>query len=294
MYNLWISSAIWLAAAGAAQSDVFYEEEVVNSGMGSKKIGARKTVNQVYIKGQRQRVHSEIKATKKNLKALSKQGTPVNASTILQLDRSKVLEIDHEQAIYSTRRLSARTIPGMPGSMPSARPRTAAKPTAAAKKDKDREITFRTRALPDTSRIDGILCKRVAAELVARHYEPGTKKLRRENRYLYQAWMATEFDGYEEIRKFNERQAKKTTYPLVASGGLEQLANSVDDYEDLEGKLAELDGFPIQSELKVFTKAAGQKKKQLLRLQRKVTSLKHTPLPDSLFEPSKSLRLVKP
>ena len=209
MYALWISSAIWLAAAGAAQSDVFYEEEVVNSGMGSKKIGARKTVNQVYIKGLRQRVHSEIKATKKNLKALSKQGTPVDASTILQLDRSKVLEIDHEQAIYSTRRLPARNTTRNArfhavGQSPNGR-----QADCRTEEGQRQGDLFSHPRPADTSRIDGILCKRVAAELVARHYEPGTKKLRRENRYLYQAWMATEFDGYEENKEIQRASSEE-------------------------------------------------------------------------------------
>ena len=305
MYALWISMTISCAAAATARADVSYQEEVVNSGIGPKKIGARKTTNRIYIKGDRQRIHSEIETTAKSGKKPT-HGRPADASTILQLDRSTVLEIDHEQLIYSRRSLpgldrAARLDRGgMPGPMGAATTRAAAKRraadkrTAAAVDARERKISFRTRALPDTSTINGISCKRIAAELVARHYIPGTKKVRRENRYLYQAWVATEFPGYEEIRRFNQHQSEKTSYPLLASGGLDQLANSVDDYDDLQEKLAEVEGFPIQSELKVFTKAAGQKEKQLLRLQRKVASLTHTPLPDSLFEPSKDLRLVAP
>lgn len=299
MRVVWISMTIAFAAAATARADVSYQEEVVNSGMGPKKIGARKTTNRIYIKGDRQRIHSEIETTAKSVKK-STRGGPADASTILQLDRSTVLEINHEQLIYSRRSLPRLDRGGMPGPMGAATTRAAAKRraadkrTAAAVNAREREISFRTRALPDTATINGISCKRIAAELVARHYIPGTQKVRRENRYLYQAWIATEFPGYEEIRRFNQHQSEKTSYPLLASGGLDQLANSVDDYDDLQEKLAEIEGFPIQSELKVFTKAAGQKERQLLRLQRKVASLTHTPLPDSLFEPSKDLRLVAP
>ena len=299
MYVLWISLTIAFAAAATVRADVSYQEEVVNSGMGPRKIGARKTMNRIYIKGDRQRIHSEIETTAKGIKKPT-HGRPADASTILQLDRSTVLEINHEQHIYSRRslpRLDRGEMPGPTGAAiarAAAKRRVADKRTAAAVDAREPQISFRTRALPDTSTINGISCKRIAAELVARHYIPGTQKVRRENRYLYQAWIATEFPGYEEIRRFNQHQSEKTSYPLLASGGLDQLANSVDDYDDLQEKLAEVEGFPIQSELKVFTKVAGQKEKQLLRLQRKVASLTHTPLPDSLFEPSKDLRLVAP
>ncbi len=275
MRILLLSLTIAVVAAGSGRPDVFYEEEVVNSGMGSKKVGARKTVNRIYIKGQRQRVHSEIKANKKDRKKLRKQGTPLEESTILQLDRANVFEIDHAQQTYLQQRL----------------PPAAGKRVAGQKRnDQSPEVSFRTKIMPDTSRIEGILCRRVAAELKARHFKPGTKELRRENRYLYQAWMATDFPGSGEIEDFLERHRKKTSYPSPMGGGLDQLAKSVDDYDKLEEELSALKGFPMQSELKVFTKKAGGKQKQLLKLSRKVNSLSYSPLPDSLFELSKGLR----
>ena len=221
------------------------------------------------------------------MKKLSQQGPTVDASTILQLDRLKLLEIDNHQMTFSQRRLgNARMPPGLPA---AAIPRGAVS-SKLVTTDKNREINFRTRSLPDTLRIEGILCRRVAAALVARHYRPGTKTVRRENRYLYQAWVATDFPGYEEICRFINRQLKKTSLPLATSGGLDQLDSSIEDFDDLDSKIAKLEGFAIQSELKVFSKASGKKGKQLLHLQRKVSAIAQTPLPDSLFVLSKGLR----
>ena len=290
MRALLLSLSITLAAAGTGWPDVFYEEVVVNSGMGSRKAGARKTVNRIYIKGERQRVHSEIEASKKVKKKLRKQGTPLEASTILQLDKANVFEIDHAKQTYLQQRLPpvkrrGAIETGIPMPEATGKRVAALKPT-----DKSREVSFRTKVMPDTSRIEGILCRRVAAELKARHFKPGTKNVRRENRYLYQAWMATDFPGSGEIEGFLERHKKRTSYPSPIGGGLDQLASSVDDYDRLEKELSALKGFPMQSELKVFTKAAGGKEKRLLKLSRKVNSLTYSPLPDSLFELSKGLR----
>ena len=53
-------ASLLLAAQVAAFADVSYVEEVVNSGVGSKKRGARRTIHQVHIKGARQRVSTDI------------------------------------------------------------------------------------------------------------------------------------------------------------------------------------------------------------------------------------------
>ena len=61
-----------LVAAGTAAADVYYVEEVVNAGFGSKKVGARKTTKQIYLKGKRQKVESRIETNKQTASALRK------------------------------------------------------------------------------------------------------------------------------------------------------------------------------------------------------------------------------
>ena len=59
-----------LVAAGTAAADVYYVEEVVNAGFGSKKVGARKTTKQIYLKDKRQKVESRIETNKQTASAL--------------------------------------------------------------------------------------------------------------------------------------------------------------------------------------------------------------------------------
>jgi hypothetical protein len=269
---------IFVGALCPAGADIHYTEEIANSGLGPKKVGARKTTNSVYIKGERQKVRSQIEASKELAQALEKEGKPLNSSTILRLDAAKLYKVDHLRQTYAQEALPA---PGAP----------AAKPAASANAP---EIQFEVKALPDTSRIEGILCRRVAAQMKAHYYQPGTKTLRKENRYLYQAWIARDFPGYQEIERFQRLQAQKTSFPPLISGDLEQLKDMVDDYDQLAEKAAakELEGLVMESALKVFVNT-GKGEEQLFQLNRKVRGLSYSALPDSVFEVSKDLNQLK-
>ena len=170
---------------------------------------------------------------------------------------------------------------------------TAAKPAAVAAPNGP-EIQFQIKALPDTNRIEGILCQRVAAEMRARYYQSGTKTLRKENRYLYQAWIAKEFSGYQDIVRFQNLQAQKTSFPPLISGDLDQLKGIIDDYDQLEEKAAskELEGLVMESVLKVFVNT-GKGEEQIFQLGRKIRNLSYSALPDSVFEVPKDLNQIK-
>ncbi|MBM3277492.1 MAG: hypothetical protein FJY95_05350 [Candidatus Handelsmanbacteria bacterium] len=268
--------ALALCPAGA---DVHYTEEIDNSGIGPKKVGARKTTNSIYIKGERQKVRSQIAASKELAQALEKEGKPLNSSTILRLDSVKVYKVDHLRQTYAQEAL--------PAPAAKAAPKAAANPNAP-------EIQFEVKALPDTSRIEGVLCRRVAAQMKARYYQAGTKTLRKENRYLYQAWIARDFPAYQEIERFQKLQTQKTSFPPLISGDLAQLQGIVEDYNQLAEKAAvvELDGLVMQSELKVFVNT-GKGEEQLFQLERKVRGLSYTALPDSVFAVPKDLNQIK-
>ena len=269
-----------LAAQAVAMADVSYVEEVVNSGVGSKKRGARRTVHEIHIKGARQRVSTDIETSKEMTRVLQKQGTTLQGTGILLLDQGRLYDIDRSTGTYQKQPL------------PATKPATSAAARKKAGEDANREITVRTRVLPDTMRIVGVLCHRVAAEMTARHFKPGTKRVQRVNRYLYQAWMADGFPGYREIVSFRGLRERRTSLAPLIRGGLEQLADAVEDPERLETELAALKGFPLQSELKVFAKVGKKKERQLLRLSRRVLSLSHQSLPDTLFRPSRELKPV--
>ena len=83
-----------ILAGTGSWADVSYVEQIVNSGFGPKKTGARKTTYHVYLKGQRQRVHHEIDASRAQARSLSKQGVRMRGSSILQLDRPSLYEFD--------------------------------------------------------------------------------------------------------------------------------------------------------------------------------------------------------
>ena len=279
LVSIAVAAVGWAAMAAA---DVSYVEEIVNKGVGPKKTGARKTTNQVYIKGQRQRVHSLIETSKSGAEALRRQGGTTDGSTILQLDRANLLQIDHTRASYSRESLPP---PGTsdeagPGSPPAAK---------AAAGDSNREVEFRTRIFDDTKRVAGIPCRRVAAEMKVQHFDPGTGKVRRENRYLYQAWAADDFPGYRDIQRFQELQARKTSYPSLIRSGIGGAPEAIADHENLQEELDALEGFHMQSVLKVFTRQGSKKEMKVFELVRTVKSLSNSALPDSLFDVSGGL-----
>ena len=263
-----------LAGALAAQADIFYEEEVVHTGAGPGQSGARRTVYQVYIQGPKQRVSADIETSERMARVLVSQGKSLRSTTILRLDQGRMYDIDR----------TALTV--RQASLPAARPAA-----ASPREDPNRDISFRTRALPDSMEIAGILCGRVAVEMTARHFRPGTRQVRRTNRYLYQAWMAAGFPGYEEITSFQRLQKARTSLAPLAFGG--GLGEGLEDPGRLEQELEALEGFPMSSRLDVFTAAGSGAEKQLLRLSRKVLRLSQEALPDSLFRPSAQLTRLR-
>lgn len=287
---LW-AIAVSAFCSGAAAADVQLVEEVVNSGIGPRKTGARKTVNRISIKGSRQRVETRIEADKAVVRQLRAQGQRLEEDTILQLDSARVYAIDPVQAVYTRAGLPAPKPAGrLPVGRPANQPVPATSPAGPdSTADPNREISFRSRVLADTLRLQGLLCKRVAAELRVRHYTPGTRTVARENRYVYQAWMAQDFPGYTEIKRFRDLQRQKTSYPSLLSGGLEQLQDAVTEGDRLTTEIESLVGFPMQSQLRVLVRTkAGET--PVVTLSRRVISLEHVPLPDSLFGVTAALR----
>ena len=265
-----------LSHTGVARADVYYVEEITTKGMSKGKGGGQKTTKHVYIKDVRQKVYSQIETSEKLARELRKQGRSLNSSTILRLDKNQVYEIDHVKQTFVQDRLPA---------FKAAAKKVAKDPNAP-------KIEFRVKEMPDTTRIEGLLCRHVAAEMLARYYQPGTRKLRVENRYLYQAWIAKGFSGYREIRAFQDQQEKKTSYPPLTSG-LQQLRDTGEEYDQLAAKIEALEGFPMQSVLKVYTQPAGKKKRQIFQLVRTVKSISHASLPDTVFQVSKDLKKVR-
>ena len=288
-----ICTAALTTTATLCAADISYVEEIVNSGIGAARIGASKTVRQVYVKGQGQHVRDEIKTA---------HAVEV-ASTILRLDRLRSYEIDHASQTFTERKLSPpeatlahdrwrASHPGMPG-----KPKPAAAKKAAPKAvpaDPNREVTVDTKELPDTTRIEGILCRRVAMQMRVRYFEPGSKTVKRENRYLYQAWVAGDFPGYADIERFEARRKAKATARSHTSGGSSHAEDAIEDYDRLEEQIQALEGFPLQSQLKVFTVAKpGAKEAELFRLSRTISSISRAELSPSLFEVSKGMKRVE-
>ena len=262
-----------LASAASAGADVYFEEEVVNRGFGKDKIGARKTTNKIYIKGKSQRVEQRIETDAQTAKTLQQQGQSLNTGTILRLDQAQVYEID----------LTAQTF--VQQQAPPAR-KAAAKPAAAAGGP---QRAFAVQVPGDTGRIAGILCRRVVAQMRARYFDPKTQKLRRENRYTYDACIAKQFSGYQEIAAFAALQDTSTSYPSLIGGGLEGLEDHQALSEGLENA-EELKGFALRSTLTAAVKRAGSEKlNQVFRLDREIKVMAYAPLPDSLFHVSKAL-----
>lgn len=265
-----------LVSAASVSADVYFEEEVVNRGFGKNKTGARKTTNKIYIKGKSQRVEQQIETDAKMAKALRRQGQSLNTSTILRLDQAQVYEID----------LTAQTF--VQQKAPPAR-KAAAKPAASGGPQR----ALAVKVPGDTERIAGIPCRRVVAQMRARYLDPKTQKLRRENRYTYDACIAKNFPGFREISAFMDLQQASTSYPSVIGGGLEGL----EDHEALSDELEnakELKGFALRSTLTASVKLPEREKaSQVFRLDRKIKTMVHAPLPDSLFHVSKALTRLK-
>ena len=264
-----------LIGATSVRADVYFEEEVVNRGFGKDRTGARKTTNKIYIKGKNQRVEQQIEADAQTAKALRRQGQSLNTSTILRLDQAQVqvYEID----------LTAQTF--VEQQAPPAR-KAAATPSGA-------QVALRVKVPGDTARIAGIPCRRVVAQMRARYLDPETQELRRENRYTYDACIAKDFPGFQEIKAFMDLQATSTAYPSVIGGGLEGL----EDHEALSDELEnaeELKGFALRSTLTASVKLPEKEKaSQVFRLDREIKTMTHAPLPDSLFYVSKALTRLK-
>lgn len=288
------ASALWalrllcclVPLASAAAADVYIEEEVAHSGIGPRKTGARKTLRSIYVKGARQRVESRIEASAQVQRQLQAQGRRLKESTILQLDSARVYAIDPIHSLYTRQALPApKPVAASPDTGLSEPPSQ-----QEPRSESTREIHFRSRVLPDTLRIHGLLCRRVAAEMRARHYEPGTRTLQRENRYLYQAWVAEDFPGYDEIRRFRRLQEQRTSYPSLLDDGMGQVTATLDGGDRLSAEIAQLEGFPMQSQLRVSVKLASGHETPVFALSRRVLSLSYTPLPDSLFRVTADLR----
>ena len=266
-----------LASAASVSADVYFEEEVVNRGFGKDKTGARKTTNKIYIKGKSQRVEQQIEVDAKTAKALRRQGQSLNSSTILRLDQAQVYEID----------LTAQTF--VQQKAPPAR-KVAAKPEAAPGEP---QMALEVKVPGDTERIAGIPCRKVVVEIQARYLDPKTQKLRRENRYTYDACIAKDFPGFREITAFMDLQDASTSYPSLIGRGLEGL----DDHETLSDELEnaeELKGFALRSTLTAAVKLPGKEKpSQVFRLDRRIKAMAYAPLPDSLFHVSKALTRLK-
>ena len=265
-----------LVSAASVRADVYFEEEVVNPGFGKDKTGARKTTNKIYIKGKSQRVEQLIEADAKMAKALRRQGQSLNTSTILRLDQAQVYEID----------LTAQTF--VQQKTPPAR-KAAAKPVASGGPQR----ALAVKVPGDTARIAGIPCRRVVAQMRARYLDPKTQELRRENRYTYDACIAKDFPGFQEITAFMALQDASTSYPSLIGGGLEGL----EDHEALSDELEnaeELKGFALRSTLTAAVKLPGKEKpSQVFRLDRTIKAMAYAPLPDSLFHVSKALTRLK-
>jgi hypothetical protein len=275
-----LSALLLLAGAVFSSADVYFEEEIVNPGFGQKKAGARQTTNKVYIKGARQKVETQIQTSKETAQALKKQGQALLSSTILRLDRAEVYQIDLEAQTFVQRK------------MPPPAPKAAGKKVAASPSNP--QVGFAFKETGDSTRIAGIPCKRVVAQMRARYQDPKSGKPLRENRYTYDAWIARNFPGYQEIRAFRTMQDTSTSYPSLISGGLEQMKEAVqEDYAELATRLEELEGFPLRSTLTASVlRADTQKETEVFRLERQIKVLIYSSLPDSVFVLPKTLTKV--
>ena len=275
----WLFPILFLALShtGARGADFMYDEEVVSEAAGQEE--PRKTVRRIHVQGNLQRVDRRIDASGEAARVLQKRGESLDTATILRLDTGQVYELDNEAQTYVQQKL--------PPTKPAAKS-IADDPAAPV-------ISFQVKELPDTTRLHGKLCRRVAAELRARYYEPGTKEFRKENRYLYMAWVTEEVRGYKELQKFKDEQARQTSYPSLLGGGVDQLRGAVDDVDELAAKLEALQGFPMESTLSVYTGPQDKKKqKKIFELTRRVTYLTYPPPLYQRFQPTKQFQQLQP
>ena len=274
----WLFPTLVLALVhtGARGADFMYDEEVVSEAAGQSE--PRKTIRRIHVQGKLQRVDRRIEATGDVARALQKRGESLDKATILRLEPGEVYELDNEAQTFVQQKL--------PPAKPAAKT-VAADPNAP-------ENSFRVKELPDTTRMHGVLCRRVAAEMRMRYYYPGTKKFIKENRYLYMAWITEDVAGYADIQKFKDQQARKTSYPSLLGGGVEQLRGVVDDVDKLADELEALKGFPMESTLSVYTGPQDKKQqKQIFRLTRTVTYLTYPPPLYQRFQPAKGFQKLQ-
>lgn len=275
-----LTVAVVLAGIGASHADVHFVEEIVNRGFGPQRIGARRTTNEVYIKGARQKVKSTISTSEQTARQLRDQGRSLQTTTILRLDNQNVYEVDLESQTYVQR-------PVPPAAKPAAK--KAAEPAST-----DPRIRFTVTETGDTTRIAGVLSRRVIARMQARYMDPETGAVRRENRYTYDAWLAADFPGYKEIKAFQQLQEESTSYPPLISGGIQQLQEVVQDSDELEAHLQALEGFPMRSTIRVTVMRPGQEAEtEVFRLDRQITKVQHHPLDDTVFQVSDGLSQIK-
>jgi hypothetical protein len=266
-----------LTGAAVAQADVRLVEQIVNPGFGPDKVGARTTTNRVFLKERRQKVETTIETTERTARALREQGQSLRESTILRLDRDEVIEIDLDAATYSQAKVPAAKAVTAPAAPRSGAP----------------QIGFQVRETGDTTRVAGIPCRRVVAQMRARYLDPKTKKPQRENRYTYDAWIARDFPGSRELTAFRDLQRSRTSYPPLISGGLEQLRGIVEDYDSLASEMSALEGYALRSTMRVTVVRAGQTQEaEVFRLEREVKELVYSALPDSVFEVPRALTRV--
>ncbi len=282
MTRLWILFVIGLATL-PAQADVYFEEELVNPGFGKGKAGARTTVHSVYIKGKTQKVDAQLIVDKKTAKALKNQGQPLRSSTILNLGKAEVVEINLDAQTFVRASVPALKL----GAAKTARP------TAAAPAPK---VAFAFKVPGDSSVVAAIPCRRVVAQMRAL-YDAG-KTSQRENRYTYDACVSEKFPGWSELRAFQALQDSTTSYPALIAGTMQQFSDKVQELDRLQDELrameAELNGFALRSTLTASAQQAGSKKwTEVFRLERQIKTLRHAPLPDSLFAVPKTLTQVK-
>lgn len=282
MKQLWILCVVCMTSS-LAQADLYFEEELVNPGFGKNKTGARTTRHAVYIKGKMQKVDSRILVDRKMERTLKSQGHPLRSGTLLNLAKAEVFEMNFDDQTVVRSRIPARD-------------RGAAKKASKQRKAAQPKIAFAFKTTGDSSTVAGIACKRVIAQMRAL-YNAGTKS-QRENRYTYDACIADAFAGWSELSAFQTLQDTSTSYPNVIGDGLDPLRNQAQDINRLENEIqdmnAELDGFALRSTLTASVRQARNGKwSEVFRLERRVKSLRHAPLPDSIFTVPKTLTRVK-
>jgi len=283
MRTLFAAGVVAVLAA-MASADVYFVEQVVNPGFGKKKLGARQTRSEIYLQGKRQKVASAITAPKKTMQALRQQGQPLQSSTILDLEQMQVIEANLDNQTYVQR----------PAPAPAEGGTAAAKPVAQAGAGAP-QIQFAVKEMGDSAIVAGIPCRHVVAQMRAQYLDPRTGAVQRENRYTYDAWLARDFPGYEEIVAFQQLQRASTSYPPLIAGGMEQAAAAMEDGQRLASELASLEGFPLRSSIRASVVRASRKgETEVFRLDRQITEFRRAALADTVFAVPGTLVRVAP